>query len=279
MPLLFVAILAAATLFAGSAWIIWRYDPPRIWDHFARTLVQTTIAIVSVLVAFALFEKQFTQQDARLKSQQARSTVATLRSTMVSAAEQSRDIPLLYVFVTPSNCGPKHKCGDDFDNNAHKVQKQRLDGLVTNPQGSVVLLKDVRGTVSELVKNNFNFSDRLIRLMFSAVERYEQGSRDILTKFDELRERHRQASEHVGQLPQEIIESLYDDFAYQQARNAQVVLTFICRVDKINKLLLTSTEPETDEFISNYLPIDVGASCPPYGAPFESMVKWIEHRE
>jgi hypothetical protein len=279
MLMIFVAILAAAVLLAGSAWIIWRYDPPRIWDHFARTLVQAAIAMVSVLVAFVLFEQQFAQQDTRLKLQQARSTVATLRSIMVSAAEQSRDIPLLYIFVTPSYCGPKTKCGDDFDYNARKVQKEWLGGLVTNPQASIIVLKDVRAAVSELIKNNYNFSDRMIRLMFSAVERYEQGARDIATKFDELREQHNQASMGGRELSPETIESLYGGFAYQQARSSQVVLTFICRLDKINKLLLTSTEPETDEFSSRYSPIDIGTSCPPYGAPFEVLVKWIEDRK
>jgi type II secretory pathway pseudopilin PulG len=281
MLLVLLAIFAAVAFLAGSAWIIWRYDPSRIWDHFARSLVQTAIAVISVLVAFVLFEQQLMQQDTRMRLQQARSAVSTLRSIIVSAGSQAKDITILASNpIISSDCELKSVC-DDYDDWLLEVQRSELDRLSTSPQALLFGTIDARAAVSELIKNNYIFSDGLISLTFSAIEQYDRGIQDVVVKVDKVREQHRSARTKFSdrEIPPYTVAILYGGYAYEQARSAQVVVTFICRLDQINKHLLAFTEPDRLEFGGRYPPIESAISCAPYDKPFEHSVKVIEHRK
>jgi hypothetical protein len=272
------AILAALACLGGSIVVIRAYDRQKLWDHLARSLVQIGIATLTVLVAFLLFKAQLTEQDNRLRLQQARSAAATLRSIIVTVGEVPKDATLLFTSVSSLDCAVQARC-DAHDKDLNSTQKEELAFIYNNPQSLLLGHIKVRDEILQLIKGNYVFADRLVDLSLYASEQYERGFRDVSTKVDELRDKLRSAQNNApnGELSTQDMAILFEKFAREQARSAQIAVTLICRLNRINEILLALKEPEAPN-PTRYPPIEIGVTCPPYDESFGGVLGWFEKR-
>src|ERR1700676_4334549 len=103
-----IAIGVVVVLFIISFLLIGFLDRPRLWDHFAWTIVQSAIAAATVTGAIIIFETQLAERDAQTLQQQKWVASSFIRTNILQLVARSKQAALMG--ARSPECDPDKPC-------------------------------------------------------------------------------------------------------------------------------------------------------------------------
>jgi hypothetical protein len=268
----------ALLLGASSFYFIRKDKSDRIWDHTARSLVQLSVAAVTVAVAFALYEKQLAEQDQRLARQQSRAASAILRSLIDTLREPLELTPALFNRAIQFPCERINECNDVY-RLVYDLQKQTFDTMDREGPGRFLAAQSgYRDDVRALLRTSAALSEELSDSLISASGTYERWRSGYIEKQVEIVAKYQtMLPKHDGGLiPTADLSALYLDLARIQADSFRLSAIYICRLFDINDELLkgASAPPTTFFKWGRTTVIKDNTDCSPIGSHARTVLQW-----
>jgi hypothetical protein len=241
-PILVVA------LFAISVFLISKKDPTRYWDHCARTLVQSGIAIATLTSAIFIFQTQLAERDAQTLQQQRSAASSFLRSNVLQLVARSKQAVLMSGRM--AKCEPDKPCQmtpeeivstlrEDLDNLNDETQKDLHFALPVDRKEYWQMVRNAGPLIPD------DFFDKLMEGIDDYDVGIELGHALLKQTIIEYQRDKEKFPDH--KLPPGPLEFHYNKVARLQWVEANIVNTFVCYLsDRVNELRGGSFE--TTEF-------------------------------
>jgi hypothetical protein len=270
--------LIIVILFFGlSFYLIWRFDPGRIWDHFARSLVQGALAISTVLVAIVIFQQQLEQHDAQNLQQQQLAVAAQMRSSILQLANRAK---LVDAYDPPFWCDVSTRvCRSYAIFGEHEIAarvREHLDGLVDDNSRLVrfhFALPVDQGEYWQLVRANPLVSEKFFEGYLENLDNYSSDVKaDHESMLEILNEYKKEKTNHDADLvPRETLLSYAAELARLQVSEGHSVTAFVCYLLDRTKELQSKPHKALGFDKENTL-------CPPHSETFEERIGRIDFK-
>jgi hypothetical protein len=264
--------IVVVVIFVISFLLIGFLDRPRLWDHFARTLVQSAIAVATVTGALYIFEKQLAERDGQTLQQQKWVASSFLRTNILQLVARSKQAALMG--ARSSECDPDKPCKLNPEQ-VVSVMRQDLDGITEQSLTDLhfALPIDRREYWQMIRSAGPLIPDAFFDKLMEGVDDYAVGielEHNLLKQAIDAYNgsKDKQAS---GLLPPRLLEYHYLKVEKLQLTEAEIVNTFVCYLaDRVNEL---RGQPfQTTEFGR----LQSVPSCPPYSESFQKAAELLK---
>lgn len=269
-PWMLIVLALAAGLFGLSVTVIWTRDRPRIWDHLARSLVQGAIAIVTVLVAMHLFERQLAELEARQNRQQVATASAILRAHMITLGDRYRTIVKFYSLI----------CEDEPNSEFMPCASQprptdlKRDYLERTDFDFMEINEPITKSASwDTFRTTTGMDENAVALLLLYTRVYTDGVYIRRVDMSDAYQRFAAELKKAGtaaMIDEDVIDELYLQMSRAQAWSIRNVVRYVCDIKRVDNLIRTSGKIDLIELAR------IGEQeCAPYSDPFKKMMQWI----
>jgi len=256
-------IFLILALFLLSVFLLWKFDRSRLWDHFARTLVQVAVATATVAVAITIFEKQLSERDAQTLQQQRWVISSYLRSKIMEATADYRKKSTLIE-------SRLYECDDSIQDCTVYPERivyglrEKLAGYEQSPSQLDFSINTNRNDVWQILRSSPLIKEDIFNKLLALLDQYDRDwslahVSIVFTLADYRREKQ---SYEQGLVPAGSLQSYDTKFEELQAREVEAALKAICKMsDLINELNGGQSRPA--QAIT-----DNSEICPPFSDAF-----------
>ncbi|WP_425989917.1 hypothetical protein [Afipia sp. DC4300-2b1] len=265
-----IVVCLALLLLGVSGYVIWRFDPTRLYDHLARTMVQMAIAVATVFVAFTIFDKQLHQRNTEEQQREHLIVSSYLRSKILEAQTNytSKGSPLIGAVDIKCDIN-LDSCVNDpaqLDETASAmtrwVQPQHWDTI------DQALVAD-KAEVWQLMRSAPLVELKYFNRIIAAIEMLENEARPLRWT---LKRWQAAGSKELARARRADLIVDYVSLVQQQSRGILATVRTVCIFNDLLKQI------EKGVATSNY--DDKNASCSPESTPFDDFFQeWQSGRE
>jgi hypothetical protein len=269
-----VALLFAASVGA----ILLTKDSTKFWDHIARSLVQTGLAVGTVAVAVFLFKEQLFEQDKRNLNQQTLLATTNLREIISKIGDDWNRLPRLSEIAWNVDCDqPIQKCDLIVaENRFLEMARGHLTALYAGAVSPIFPDSSYSADIRQLLRGNYAFKESTMNLLLDQLHSYEFGlswTRKGVDNFKiEVGDKSAMARQDLS--PAEISRQFLALIKLQK-EVGETSVTFVCRLVRTKELLERAETPSGADKDMRLWFVQ-GISCPPFDPPFRAILAWDE---